>query len=154
MYGHISTDEIHNLLVTHVCHGDCFHGFGEACQVAIADTARDGTPPSIGTVQIASLSRLLSGIRCKPLLCVLKFFFLEYECAASLRSLRWVLRMHIRSLRRGKNTLAARQHRVSVQQAQRAQADEEPQNMRANWPQTPSCSLKEELLKMFREETS
>ncbi|TFY51291.1 hypothetical protein EVG20_g11068, partial [Dentipellis fragilis] len=146
--------DVRNDVLLHVCSGEC------NCR---APAALRTPPPSdsatlataIARAHIALLESICSNINAKPAAALLQLYDIEHDDCSSVGQLRRRLKAHIKTLRKGKQVPRSRSDRRNdnYRDAQR-QLSDAFENTRQQWPQSVSSSLKDKLIRDFRDATS
>ncbi|PPQ80093.1 hypothetical protein CVT24_006535 [Panaeolus cyanescens] len=141
-------------LSVHITSGECATSDSAACKSLIQSlSVATGNHPERWTpvdVQLHLLGGMCPKLNNRPLRRILECLNISYDKSLSVRKLRRVLKSHIASMGKAKlksDTLLAN-----------AVAEKERENVKTNirlsWPQLVPDSLKEKILRLFKEQTS
>ncbi len=150
-------EQLRVVLFTHLSTGRCatvpVYMRGPGCDVAQADCRSHTNDYNANSddLQIWLLSSVVHRVSRRALLRLLNVHNVDHDPAASVSSLRRLLNKHITWLKKGKRE-RVRQRRMQqeTRQERRACLDD----LVRSWPQTVPSSVKEELIRAFRRETS
>ncbi|KAJ7323606.1 hypothetical protein DFH08DRAFT_817642 [Mycena albidolilacea] len=162
-------EEIRQHITTHIISGHCAHFSGPRTTTTLpedvslpdyTDVCNEWKVNAIHPdLQVHILNALYgSNLTLNPLRRLLTTLGIDYSRSESLRELRNKLRERISTLRKGKHAerkADAQAERTRLQRAEtRAFYEEESRKIIASWPQLVPQSLKNNIINMFREQTS
>jgi hypothetical protein len=156
-----TVDEIKDSIMTYFAAGDCFTGkkcasFPDTCESAKVEVSQSTFASSSCDTSshnelllswLEKQTSTLSRLPLQRLLCVLD---VEYSVIDSLRVLRSHLKKYITMFKSQIKKLA--QQQVSI--SEKADIDAKLQNIRDHWPVPVPRSLKDKIIRLFREQTS
>ena len=142
----MSSDDLRESIARHVGIGQCssanrsYEGC-DSVREALHIQFRDGLEDSILAGKISLLNAVLTTTNRRTLERLLRANDIAFEKGSKTGHLRRILKRHIKSLQKGKKKSNDCHHNEQL-------------HVRRNWPQIPSLELKQQLVQMFRDETS